>query len=572
MTKLTVIDFYCGAGGFSEGFRQQGFKIIQGIDHWKPAIETFNYNFGLECVVKNMLDYEKSIEEIEALPDTDIIIGSPPCVSFSNSNKSGKADKSMGLRLTETLLRIIAIKKHKPHSKLKGWFLENVANSSKYLPHRYTFKTLKLSKWAIANGIDPAGIAIELHGNSVIMNSADYGSPQIRKRLIAGEIIQSNGFVHPKRTNKNIEEKERLPSYITIGEIKKVLPKPNNKTAPEKVIDPLYGFTIDGKDLTDHFYDTGIYEHDWKMSEYLKTNHPYMGKMSFPENMNSPSRTVTATKIGSSREALIYLSERNREGHGKYRTATVREASTFMGFPITYQFIGAENTKWRLVGNAVCPSISRALAREVRKQLALSGVRALRVTKTIHKMDNLVNLNTFKEREFNKPFIRKKGCRFRRHPFKYGNLTVTLSNYDIKLNSKKVGKWKTSVQYGTGDGFPTYNYADGYHEILKPIILSLENGEKFVEIINNGFTEKIADGKTLQEIYETQKKKGKFVEPTELIQEVSNIISSIEFKEPDFKQNGHKIFDKDVVSKRQLFALYAINKISSTANKTTTHE
>lgn len=41
MKKLTVIDFFCGAGGFSEGFRQQGFEIIQGYDNWKPAIDTF---------------------------------------------------------------------------------------------------------------------------------------------------------------------------------------------------------------------------------------------------------------------------------------------------------------------------------------------------------------------------------------------------------------------------------------------------------------------------------------------------------------------------------------------------
>ena len=93
MDKLSVLDFFCGAGGFSEGFRQQGFEIKLGIDSWQPAIETFNHNFGLNCDVKNILDFEDSTEEIEALPNTDVIIGSPPCVSFSHSNVSGKADK-----------------------------------------------------------------------------------------------------------------------------------------------------------------------------------------------------------------------------------------------------------------------------------------------------------------------------------------------------------------------------------------------------------------------------------------------------------------------------------------------
>ena len=40
MNELTVIDFFCGAGGFSEGFRQQGYEDnVAGYDHWKPAID-----------------------------------------------------------------------------------------------------------------------------------------------------------------------------------------------------------------------------------------------------------------------------------------------------------------------------------------------------------------------------------------------------------------------------------------------------------------------------------------------------------------------------------------------------
>ena len=113
---FTVIDFFCGAGGFSEGFRQQGFKIVYGIDNWEPAIKTFNHNFFLDCSTKNILDFESSIQEIEKLPDTDIIIGSPPCVTFSSSNKSGKADKSLGVRLTEVFLRIVAVKKYQQNS------------------------------------------------------------------------------------------------------------------------------------------------------------------------------------------------------------------------------------------------------------------------------------------------------------------------------------------------------------------------------------------------------------------------------------------------------------------------
>src|SRR5690606_38400275 len=104
---------------------------------------------------------------------------------------------------------------------------------------------------------------------------------------------------------------------------------------------------------------------------FLKVNHPYMGKMSFPENENRPSRTITATKIGTSREAIIYESEYPRIGNGQFRTPTVREAACIMGFPITYQFLGGETTKWRLVGNAVCPSVARAFAKQVQVELSM---------------------------------------------------------------------------------------------------------------------------------------------------------------------------------------------------------
>ena len=64
MNKITVIDFFCGAGGFSEGFKQQGYEIIAGYVHWKPAVETFNHNFSTNSEVKNILVFKESIEEI----------------------------------------------------------------------------------------------------------------------------------------------------------------------------------------------------------------------------------------------------------------------------------------------------------------------------------------------------------------------------------------------------------------------------------------------------------------------------------------------------------------------------
>ena len=564
--KLTVIDFFCGAGGFSEGFRQQGFDIILGVDHWKPAIETYNYNFNKNFTTLDILVFSKSIDEIEKLQNSDVIIGSPPCVSFSSSNKSGKADKSLGLELTETFLRIVAVKKHMPNSKLKAWFMENVVNSKRYLKPYYTFKDLGLSTWAKKIGKNPFSLAIEIESNSTIINSADYGSIQSRKRAIVGEIIKFNKLIIPPKSFKSQKENNLLPNYRNLKYLFENFPTPFQKNFNLLVKDPLYNFSIPINQITDHFYDTGIYQNEWENSRYLKVNHPYMGLMSFPENIENPSRTITATKIANSRESIIFKTEIPRKGNGEYRLPTVREAAIIMGFPITYQFIGSENSKWRLVGNAVCPSVSRALAKEVILSLSGNIKTTIKVTKK-QNLDGVFNLNTFKLKRFDNPPVKKTNARFRRHPFKCGNMTVALSNFDVISNSKKISKWFVTAFYGTGEGFESTKFKDNYYKKIEPIILkNLHDGKKFINIINNGFSEKIGSSQELQKMYELQKSLNGLLEPTLLVDEIVKIINELDSSNAMFKQGEMKIFKKETIPKKQLYALYALNKITSIAN------
>lgn len=567
MDKLTVIDFFCGAGGFSEGFRQMGFEIIEGYDHWKPAVETYNHNFDTESKVKNILDFSESIDEIIDLPNTDVIIGSPPCVSFSSSNKSGKADKSLGVQLTESFLRIIAVKKHQKNSTLKAWFMENVINSRRYLQPEYTFKDLNLEVWAKNNKISPRKIAIKLLDNTTIINSADYGSLQARKRVISGEIIKKGSLVIPPVTHKHPEKEGSLPNYETIKKMKKELPCPFSNELPNlKAHDPQFKIILKQKDLTDHFYDTGIYSVEAKFSKHWKTNHPYMGKMSFPENENKPSRTIIATKIANSRESIIYKSEIDRIGNGQYRLPTVREAAILMGFPTTFQFCGSENTKWRLVGNAVCSTVSRNLAKTVLEYLKFDLPENLIVIKKVD-LNGITNLNSFKQKLFQTPPVKKNLAKCRWHTFKDGNLTVSLSNFRIGEDRTVKNKWFTSVQYGTGEGFPSQLIDDNLYMELEPYIKRIEHGEKFIEIINNGFSEQIGNKNELQCLFELQESKEGLTEPTELVEQLKRIIDNLCIEDKLFTQDEVKIFNKKEVPYKQLFALYGINKITTTANR-----
>ena len=565
--KLTVIDFFCGAGGFSEGFRQQGFDIILGIDHWKPAIETYNYNYNKNFITRDILEFSKSIDEIEKLVNSDVIIGSPPCVSFSSSNKSGKADKSLGLELTETFLRIVAVKKHMPNSKLKAWFMENVVNSKKFLKPHYTFNDLGLSSWAKKIGKSPNSLALEIDSNSTIINSADYGSIQSRKRAIVGELIKFNKLIIPPRTHKQQKEFGSLPNYKNLKYLFENFPSPFKEKSNQIIKDPLYNFSIQINQITDHFYDTGIYKNEWENSKYLKTNHPYMGLMSFPENEENPSRTITATKIANSRESIIFKTEIARKGDGEYRLPTVREAAIIMGFPITYQFIGSENSKWRLVGNAVCPSVSRALAKEVHKSLFGNIQTPIKIIKK-QKLDGVFNLNNYNLKAFNNPPVKNENARFRRHPFKTGNMTIALSNFDIINNSKNINRWHVTAFYGTGEGFESTRFKEDYYKKIEPIILkNFSDGRKFINVINNGFSEKIASSRELQKMYQLQHSLNGFLEPTLLVDEIAKIINKLDSSDLMFTQGENKIFKKQVVPKKQLYALYALNRIISVANK-----
>lgn len=565
--QLSVIDFFCGAGGFSEGFRQAGFRIIKGYDNWKPAIETYNHNFSLDSEVKDILSFD-SIQEIHKIPDTEIILGSPPCVTFSSSNNSGKADKEPGLLLIKTFLKIVAVKKYQKNSVLKAWFMENVPNSIKFLPEAYTFEALGLSEWARENGIPENNIAIRLKDNQPIINAADFGSYQARRRVVSGEIIHCGKLVVPMPTHYDTGETKS--KWKKLGDLLKKIPSPNHPLDNQNlIVDPIYPtIKIPMAELTDQFYDSGIYEVEWRQALHQKTNHPYMGKMSFPENLTKPSRTLTATKSITSREAFIYKSELNRKGDGEFRIPTVREAATIMGFPYTYQFIGSLNSKWRLVGNAVCPAVSRAFATELLNQLSLPIPKQLKLNKFIN-LEGVVNLNDYKTKQFNDAPVRMKNSRFRRHPVKDGNLTVTLSNYDIERGSDVEGSWRTSIQYGTGDGFPIQNVKDKFYLEIEPELRKIKNGVNFIEKVGNGFSGKIASAEKLQKMYEEQKSEPLFLEPTELMAELTNLIAEANVTNEVYVQDANrKIFKhKSAIPATQLFALYAVNKISTIANR-----
>ena len=79
---MNVVSLFSGGGGLDLGFQRAGFKIIYALDNNKNAVNTYRKNIGdhIKCA-----DITKI--ELSEIPKADVIIGGPPCQSFSLAGK-----------------------------------------------------------------------------------------------------------------------------------------------------------------------------------------------------------------------------------------------------------------------------------------------------------------------------------------------------------------------------------------------------------------------------------------------------------------------------------------------------
>lgn len=425
---MKVADFFCGGGGFSEGFRQAGFEIVFAVDKWEPAVLTYKGNKpGVNVIQDDVIRISKlSDEEFEKLvPDTEVIIGSPPCQSFSHSNKSGNGDKAEGIKLIEAFLRIIARKKYKQGSILRYWVLENVPAVKDHIKEEYSAADLGL----IGNFVLKT-----CGGASGKYNAKYFGAPTNRERFLCGE------FPEPQRIKDD-------NNVTTLNQVLDSLGDPLRKD-DDLVEDINYpGLRIGAQHITDQHYIYELAEFEYETARRLKQDKGYMGKMAFPENLNKPARTVMATMTASAREAMIL-----GYGENRYRLPTVREAACMMSFPIDYWFYGAsKGVKHTLVGNAVPPKLSYAVA------VAIANAEDKPIPPNYipiqHPNTEQLPFLDLNGREFNlrKEKPKRKTAKFKYHiPYLIIDAhRVELTNYRSDFDKQKI-LWETEIHHGQG--------------------------------------------------------------------------------------------------------------------------
>lgn len=494
-----VVDFFCGGGGFSEGFKLAGFDIIFAVDKWQPAKTTHHANHPNAQTIQDDVIRISNLSDKEfhkLIPDSEIIIGSPPCTFFSNSNKSGKADKSLGVELIEAYLRIVARKSIKKNSILKHWVLENVPNVFSYIKEEYSYEEL---------GIKQKGILKVKYPSSKVYNAKYFGVASNRKRYFCGN------FPEPEEIIKD-ESKVR-----TINDILSYIKKPNDNLE-EIIQDPNYNFKMKSKEITDHHYIMEVADFEWKKAKRQKQDKGYMGRMSFPENFEKPSRTVMATMSCSSRESMIYPYKPEEE---RYRLPTVREIACLMSYPLDYRFYGkSKSIKYKLVGNSVPPKMSFAIAKAISKKNKLKLPSIYIPNKFDDNVKDFINLN-LDEFQINIEKEKRPTAKFKYHiPYLIINtFRVELTNKNSDFENLKF-QWDVEIHKSQGQNAKKYN----------PSVTLKQLNESHKIVVKNfisQLTKKLSNSRNFQKIHcqtDLRRKDENLFGPNELLEEIKNFI------------------------------------------------
>ncbi|RXJ91681.1 DNA (cytosine-5-)-methyltransferase [Arcobacter sp. CECT 8983] len=352
--KYNCIDFFCGCGGLSLGFKQAGFNIIMGIDSDENAIKTYNKNFNNVGYRLDVLDVNGK-EILKKLPkDTkvDVLIGGPPCQGFSAANQWTKDNDDDRNKL------VLYYAKHIEYLEPKMFLVENVKGM--LAPSKVHIKD------QILKIFDKIGYTI--HGPE-ILNAADYLVPQKRERVFFIGTKKGYNFKFPEKKDIKYTVKDAI-SDLYIFEDKQDDEPIKHKLKTESVYQKLIR---ENSEI--------VYNHHPKLPAeitQLKISHVPQGGnwKDIPLDVignNRSNRHSSAYKRLSEKEPSITIDTGN--AHSNYfhplfnRIPSVREAARLQSFPDTFIFEGPRGSQYRQVGNAVPPLLSKAIAEEFMKSL-----------------------------------------------------------------------------------------------------------------------------------------------------------------------------------------------------------
>ena len=327
----TAIDLFAGAGGLSLGLEKAGWSIDAAVECDRNASLTHRHNFPTTEHICN------DVREIDfkRFAGVDLVAGGPPCQPFS---VSGKRMGQFDLRdMVPEFVRAVA------QARPKAFLMENVAGLANRRFELYLAEKIG-----------------ELHNLgyvvfSKVLNAADYGVPQKRKRLILVGLRsdQDRAFSYPQQTHGP----DAGRPHQTTSECLEGVPDdvPNNAKVvfcknPVLRRSPYAGMLFNGKGRP---LECDGLAHTIPASAGGNRTH-----------------ILDPGKLVPKYHARLMRGEKPRQGQLEdVRRITVRESARIQTFPDNFEFLGRQSSRYSQVGNAVPPVLAQAIGTALKRAL-----------------------------------------------------------------------------------------------------------------------------------------------------------------------------------------------------------
>lgn len=373
---MKMIDLFCGCGGLSLGFEQAGFETIFASDIDPVCVSTYLYNRDLSkdrMFVGDISDLNDRYHEYRSLFDgVDVVCGGPPCQGFSMANRQRLIDDPRN-KLYKEYLRFLSM------AKPKLFVMENVKGMLNKIDEiKEDFKRILEDEYDISQ---------------VILNARTFGVPQNRERLF---VIGNRIGIDTNSVIENIiRSASMLPDFDlfdAIGDLPEL--KPNRTKNNTKIENRDIGyFKIEYNYVKTDYY---IYINGNRDIQYLYNHKNRYNNdrdieifRRLPQGANSLHASIEDIMPYKSRNGIFkdkYYKLRYNEicktitSHMKFdcnmyihptqpRGLSPREAARVQSFPDDYVFLGAPNSWYKQIGNAVPVKLAKAIGEEIKKYL-----------------------------------------------------------------------------------------------------------------------------------------------------------------------------------------------------------
>lgn len=349
---MQVIDLFSGVGGLSLGFEKEGFNVLLAIEKDKDIAKSFIKNHQFTKMINDSIE-NLNIEEVfeEYRNKIDVVIGGPPCQGFSQkgSRKTINDPRNFLFKYFVNTVEFL---------RPKYFLMENVPN---LLTSEKGF-----FKKEIENLFENLGYKLEIK----ILNAADFGVPQNRKRaIILGKLGEEKLEITLPVLNKKNTIWDAISdlAFLESGEGKFL----NEYKFP---CQSSYQYILRGKSKI--LYNHVATNHSETALKRLSLLPPEGNKEHLPkEELTKSIYSGTWSRMKKNEISVTITTRFDTPASGKFthpflnRAITVREAARLQSFPDDFIFYGSKTSQMKQVGNAVPPILAQYLAKIIRKDI-----------------------------------------------------------------------------------------------------------------------------------------------------------------------------------------------------------